>query len=147
MTDDDRPGTRPQADKSSTPDCPEAMYLHSDRIGLEEQELFHSETFVSHEDLEELGLPEVVKERIKLQRSLLEEKHRMYMFEKNYLQSAAMYCHGNILAGVMTSDVLCVNWNAYMAAGMNEAENPKITCAQHSYHNEGHGTGEFMSMC
>lgn len=50
--------------------------------------------------LDALGLPEIMKEKMKLQQSLLLEKRRMYMFEKNYLQSSAsVHSHGNILAG------------------------------------------------
>lgn len=70
------------------------------RVALEVQDPFQNDPVLEHDELEDLGLPEITKERIKLQRSLFEEKHRMYMFEKNYLQSAALYCHGNILAGL-----------------------------------------------
>lgn len=111
MNNEPAAGAQLQADMSSTPGFTEAMQLQHDyRIGMDEQEPFRPDCFPNHEELEELGLPDIVKERIKLQRSLLEEKHRMYMFEKNYLQSAALYCHGNILAGVLTGCFL-VHYN------------------------------------
>lgn len=111
-----------QADMSLNPASPEAMEVQRGyRIGMDEQEPFRPDCFPSHEELEELGLPDIVKERIKLQRSLLEEKHRMYMFEKNYLQSAALYCHGNILAGVLTGHCL-VHYNLTAHPPVERAE-------------------------
>lgn len=100
MTNEQTGPTAEQQRMTSQSDCPTVCDQQSSgQPALQEEEPDRHDSVLEHEDGEDLGLPEIVKERLKLQRSLFEEKQRMYMFEKNYLQSAALYCHGNILAG------------------------------------------------
>ena len=86
MTNGHTPRTLQLEDIACTHMCSSECNLEPPgRVALEEQEPFQNDSVIEHDELEDLGLPEITKERIKLQRSLFEEKHRMYMFEKNYL--------------------------------------------------------------